>query len=154
KVPGVLKVTLFVSPGCKFLVLNALSIAVAECAVVPAFVQVTVAPTFTLTSFGVNSNSFIVTMAPPGAGDCATVTLPLVCKNRVTTSSSSPRHVEVCKVVSPFLRLQVRYNRLGQHMFLCMLNVSELFAQFKTTAAWRERGVTVYSAAWQAFCRG
>ena len=59
-----LNVTLFVSPGCKFLVLNVLSIA--ECAVVPAFIQVTVVPTFTFISFGVNSNSFIVTVGLPG----------------------------------------------------------------------------------------
>ena len=72
-------------------------------AVVPAFVQVTVAPTFTLISFGMNSNSFIVTVVPPGAGDCATETLPLACRSRVTTSSSSPRHLEACKVVSPCL---------------------------------------------------
>jgi len=48
----------------KFLVLNDLSMAVAECAAVPAFIQVTVLPTFTVTSFGVNSKSFIVTAGP------------------------------------------------------------------------------------------
>ena len=98
KVPGVLNVTLFVSPGCKFLVLNDLSIAVAECAVVPAFIQVTVVPTFTFISFGVNSNSFIVTEGPPGAGACATAMWPLLWRSRVTTHTNNPRNLAGCKM--------------------------------------------------------
>src|SRR5262245_22726897 len=89
---------LFISPGCKFLVLNDLSIAVAECAVVPAFIQVMVVPTFTFISFGVNSNSFIITEGPPGAGDCATERQPLVWRSRVTTSTNNPRNLEGCKM--------------------------------------------------------
>ena len=95
----------------QILVLNALSIAVAECAVVPAFIQGTVVPTFTFISFGVNSNSFMVAVGPPGAGACATAMWPLVWRSRVTTHTNNPRNLAGGKMFLLSLR-QVRQNRL------------------------------------------
>ena len=116
-----LNVTLFVSPGCKFLVLNDLSIAVAECAVVPACIQVTVVPIFTFISFGVNSNSFIVTEGP-GAGACATAMWPLVWRSSVTTTTNNPRNLAGCKMcLFPLTASPAKC--LEKPVLQCMLNV-------------------------------
>jgi hypothetical protein len=83
--------------------------------VVPAFVHVTVVPTFTFISFGTNSKSLIVTAA---AGDYATATRPLAYSIRVTTSITNPRNLEDGTVLSPVLWHTMRHNRLEKHMLL------------------------------------